>query len=66
MNNARTYLERGLKNCSDVELMDLWITAFERWFEQRSPQTGRHMDDAAAEIRLRGLDMLGSDPRSIN
>jgi hypothetical protein len=54
---AQSYLERGrqLEKFGDAELLDIWVGAFERWFESRSSQTGRKMDDVATEIRLREL-----------
>ena len=57
MDQALAYMQRGrvLNDCTDAKLMEVWVSAFERWFGQRSTQTGRCMDDAAAEIRLRGL-----------
>jgi hypothetical protein len=56
---AGAYLERGRvhENCGDDELMDVWVSAFELWFETRSGHTGRDMDDVAAEIRLRRLNI---------
>jgi hypothetical protein len=52
-------LKRGrqLEDLGDAELLEIWVGAFERWFESRSSQTGRKMDDAATEIKLRGLGM---------
>jgi hypothetical protein len=38
MNETRDYLARGrrLVGSSDHELQDVWVAAFERWFEQRT------------------------------
>ncbi len=59
MDQAQSYLERGreLRRLCDADLKEIWVAAFERWFESRSTRTGRNMDDVAAEIRLRGLEM---------
>ena len=59
MDQAQSYLDRGrqLRRFCDADLKEIWVVAFERWFESRSTQTGRIMDDVAAEIRLRGLNM---------
>ena len=59
MDQAQSYLERGrqLRELCDADLKEIWVEAFDRWFESRSTRTGRIMDDVAAEIRLRGLNM---------
>ena len=58
LNETRDYLERGraLADIDDAEALDGWVTAFEVWFEKRTKKNVRVMDDAAAELRLRGLD----------
>jgi hypothetical protein len=57
MNEARDYVERGrnLQMLSSAKLLDTWVTRFECWFKTEG--NPRDMDDAAAEIRLRGLEM---------
>lgn len=59
MEETRSYLERGrtLAHLGKEELFVLWTTLVERWFYDRSEMNQRDMDDAAAEIRFRGLDM---------
>jgi hypothetical protein len=59
MNETRAYIERGrvFKSLSAEKVLDTWIAMFERWFGERTDRNGRDMDDAAAEIRLRGLEM---------
>jgi hypothetical protein len=58
MNETRDYLARGrgLAGSSDQEVRDVWVAAFERWFEQKTDGNARNMDDAAAELRLRELE----------
>jgi hypothetical protein len=59
LNETRDYLERGraLKSISDAEALDTWVATFEQWFEKSTKETVRNMDDAAAELRLRKLDL---------
>jgi hypothetical protein len=59
MNETRTYIERGrrLQPLSNDEIINTWVATFERWFGERTDNNSRDMDDAAAEIRLRGLEM---------
>jgi hypothetical protein len=54
LNEARDYVERGrnLQMLSSAGLLDTWVTRFECWFKTEG--NPRDMDDAAAEIRLRG------------
>ena len=58
MEETRSYLERGraLKGHTDEEVLDICVVTVERWFHDRVDQNQRDMDDAAAEIRLRGLE----------
>jgi hypothetical protein len=58
MNETRDYLARGrrLAASSDQEVQNVWVAAFERWFEQKTAENVRNMDDAAAELRLRNLE----------
>jgi hypothetical protein len=57
MNETRDYVERGrrLQTLSSAGIFNSWVVGFERWFETAG--NSRDMDDAAAEIRLRGLKM---------
>jgi hypothetical protein len=59
MNETRAYLERGrrLETLSNDEIVNTWVATFERWLGERTTNNSRDMDDAAAEIRLRGLEM---------
>jgi hypothetical protein len=59
MNEARAYIERGrrLQTLSNDEIVNTWVATFERWFGEKTAGNSRDMDDAAAEIRLRGLEM---------
>jgi hypothetical protein len=59
MNETRAYIERGrrLQTLSDDEIVNTWVATFERWFDEKTAVNSRDMDDAAAEIRLRGLEM---------
>jgi len=57
MNETRAYIECGrrLQTLSNTEVGDIWVARFEHWFAtQGNP---RDMDDAAAEIRLRRLEI---------
>ena len=59
MNETRDYVARGrsLAGLTDAEALELWIETFLRWIDQRDPTTVRNLDDAAAELRLRKLDL---------
>jgi hypothetical protein len=59
MEETRAYVERGrvLKDLNDQDIMNICVAAVERWFGDRSDKNQREMDDVAAEIRLRGLEM---------
>jgi hypothetical protein len=58
MNETRAYIERGrrLERSSDQDVMDAWVAAFEHGLEHRTSEDARNMEDAAAELRLRGLE----------
>lgn len=58
MSETRAYIERGrsLKRSSDQDVLDIWVVTFERWFEHRTTENAQNMEDAAAELRLRGLE----------
>jgi hypothetical protein len=66
MNETRAYIERGrsLKRSSDQDVLEFWVATFERWFEHRTTENTQNMDDAAAELRLRGLEALHEEVRS--
>ena len=66
LNEMREYLERGraLQNISDFAALDTWVATFERWFETRTEKDVRNLDDAAAELRLRNLDLPEDRVRS--
>jgi hypothetical protein len=55
---TRAYIERGrrLERSSDYAVLDDWISTTERWYEHPTTEDARSMDDAAAELRLRGFD----------
>jgi hypothetical protein len=58
MNETKDYVVRGrpLSRSTDQELADAWVASFERWFSYRNDRDAlRIMDDADAELRLRGL-----------
>jgi len=57
MEETRSYVERGraLKDHSDSAVADIWVATVERWFEARTSETQRQMDDASAELRLRDI-----------
>lgn len=57
MDETRTYLTRGRQLASsDTEAVSgLWTAAFKKWFATRAPEDARNSDDAAAELRLRGM-----------
>jgi hypothetical protein len=59
LDETRSYLERGraLRSVADAAAIDAWVATFEHWFEKRTAETTRNMDDAAAELRLRNLDL---------
>ncbi len=46
MNETRAYIERGriFEHSSDRDLKDIWVAAFERWFEKRTLETAQAMD----------------------
>jgi hypothetical protein len=66
MNETRAYIERGrsLKRSSDQDVLEFWVATFERWFEHRTTENAQNMDDAAAELRLRGLEAPHEEVRS--
>jgi hypothetical protein len=66
MNETRAYIERGrrLDRSSDQDVLDVWVATFERWFEHRTIENTQNMDDAAAELRLRGLEEPHEQVRS--
>lgn len=59
MSETRAYVERGraFEAISSDEILDTWIAMFERWFGERTAAHARDMNDLAAEIRLRGLEV---------
>jgi hypothetical protein len=59
MNETQAYIEHGrrLQTLSNDEILNTWVATFERWLGERTANNSRDMDDAAAEIRLRGLEM---------
>jgi hypothetical protein len=58
MNETRDYVERGraLASQTDDEVKSVWVAMFEKWFDEKTPENARNMDDAAAELRLRDLE----------
>ena len=59
MNETRAYIERGraFEALGSDQILDTWIALFERWFDKRTAAHARDMNDLAAEIRLRGLEV---------
>ena len=59
MNETRAYIERGraFEALSSDKVLETWIAMFERWFGKRTSAHARDMNDLAAEIRLRGLEV---------
>jgi hypothetical protein len=66
MNETQAYIERGrrLGRSSDQDVLDIWVATFERWFEHRTTENAQNMDDAAAELRVRGLEAPYEEVRS--
>jgi hypothetical protein len=66
VNEALSYMKRGraLKDYGDDELSNVWAACVERWFRGPTDAKQRDMNDAAAEIRVRGrpvpTERLGS------
>jgi hypothetical protein len=58
MNKTRDYAERGraLASLTDDEVKSVWVAMFETWFDEKTPENGRNMNDADAELRLRDLE----------
>ena len=58
MNETQDYVERGraLASQTDDEVKSVWVGMFERWFDEKTAENRRNMDDAAAELRLRDLE----------
>ena len=58
MIETRDYLERGRALASQTvdEIKSVWVAMFERWFDEKTAENRRNMDDAAAELRLRDLE----------
>ncbi|ACF03025.1 hypothetical protein [Rhodopseudomonas palustris] len=59
MKETRDYLSRGrlLSNVSDGELGDRWVETFKIWLRGEFLIALRNMNDAAAELRLRDLEI---------
>jgi hypothetical protein len=58
MKETRDYVERGrgLASQTDDEVKSVWVAMFERWFDEKTAENRRNMDDASAELRLRDLE----------
>jgi hypothetical protein len=58
MNETRAYIKRGrrLQRSSNEVVLAAWVATFETWYKQRSIENAVANDDAAAELRLRGLE----------
>ncbi len=58
MNETQDYVERGraLASQTDDEVKSVWVGMFERWFDEKTAENRRNMDDASAELRLRDLE----------
>jgi hypothetical protein len=59
MNQTRDYVERGrgLEQHTDEELKAVWAATFEKHFAEPTKESARNMNDAAAELRLRNIDL---------
>jgi hypothetical protein len=59
MNQTRDYVERGraLASQTDEEVKSVWAVTFEKHFAERTKDSVRNMNDAAAELRLRDIDL---------
>ncbi len=58
MNETQDYVERGraLASQTDDEVKSVWAAMFERWFDEKTAENSRNMNDASAELRLRDLE----------
>src|SRR5258706_4804560 len=58
MIETRDYVERGRELARQTvdEIKSVWVAMFERWFDEKTAENRRNMDDAAAELRLRDLE----------
>jgi hypothetical protein len=59
LRETRDYLSRGraLSNVSDGELGERWVATFKVWLRGEFLVALRNMNDAAAELRLRDLEI---------
>lgn len=59
MAETQSYVARGrtYERISNEEGADSWIAAFEAWLDCRTAATTQRLDDIAAELRLRGLEL---------
>jgi len=59
MDENRRYLERGrrLAALEPSKLKELWTAAFKKWFATREAADSQALDDAAAELRLREMEL---------
>jgi hypothetical protein len=59
MNETQDYVERGrgLEQHTDEELKAVWAATFEKHFAKPTKESARNMNDAAAELRLRNIDL---------
>ncbi|MGX7742762.1 hypothetical protein [Rhodopseudomonas parapalustris] len=59
MKETRDYLSRGrlLSKVSDAELGERWVETFKVWLRGEFLIALRDMNDAAAELRLRNVDI---------
>ena len=58
MKETQDYVGRGraLASQTDDEVESVWVAMFERWFDEKTAENRRNMDDASAELRLRDLE----------
>ena len=59
MRETQDYVERGraLAGHTDEQVKDVCAATFEKHFAKPTKESGRNMDDAGAELRLRKIDL---------
>ena len=56
MNQTCAYIERGrrLQMLSDPDVARAWVVAFERWFDKKTAENCRDMDDGCCRSQTSG------------